>query len=107
MAGMRPIVPPADIGVAMVPEANYMSVIFLGNVMPPRAVPVMLTAAERKTLKRRVRGATTPHRDRVRARIVRAAARGHANERIAAVLGVGVDTVRKWRGRFVAHGLGG
>ncbi|MDN5861630.1 MAG: IS630 family transposase, partial [Pseudonocardia sp.] len=68
---------------------------------------VVLTAAERKTLKMRVRGAKTPHRDRLRAQIVRAAARGHANERIAAGLGVGVDTVRKWRGRFAEHGLGG
>ncbi|HSO51946.1 MAG TPA: IS630 family transposase [Actinomycetes bacterium] len=55
----------------------------------------------------RVRGAKTPHRDRLRAQIVRAAARGHANERISADLGVGVDTVRKWRGRFAEHGLGG
>jgi transposase len=75
--------------------------------MRPRAVPVVLTAAERKTLKMRVRGAKTPHRDRLRAQIVRAAARGHANERISADLGVGVDTVRKWRGRFAEHGLGG
>jgi transposase len=75
--------------------------------MPPRAVPVMVTAAERKILKGRVRGARTPHRDRVRAQIVRAAARGHANQRIAADLGVDVDTVRKWRGRFAEHGLGG
>lgn len=75
--------------------------------MRPRAVPVMLTAAERKTLKKRVRGAKTPHRDRVRAQIVLAAARGHANERIAADLRIGVDTVRKWRGRFAEHGLGG
>lgn len=75
--------------------------------MRPRAVPVVPTAAERKTLKMRVRGAKTPHRDRLRAQIVRAAARGHANERISADLGVGVDTVRKWRGRFAEHGLGG
>lgn len=75
--------------------------------MRPRAVPVVLTAAERKTLKMRVRSAKTPHRDRLRAQIVRAAARGHANERISADLGVGVDTVRKWRGRFAEHGLGG
>ena len=75
--------------------------------MRPRAVPVVLTAAERKTVKMRVRGAKTPHRDRLRAQIVRAAARGHANERISADLGVGVDTVRKWRGRFAEHGLGG
>jgi len=65
--------------------------------MPPRAVPITLTASERKSLKGRVRGAKTPYRDRVRAQIVLAAARGRANERIAAELGVGVDTVRKWR----------
>jgi hypothetical protein len=33
----------------------------------PGAVPVTLTAAERKTLKKRVRGAKTPYRDRLRA----------------------------------------
>jgi transposase len=75
--------------------------------MPPRAVPVTLTAAERKTLKKRARGAKTPHRDRVRAQIVLAAARSRPNARIAADLGITVDMVRKWRGRFAAHGLGG
>lgn len=73
----------------------------------PAAVPVTLTAAERKTLKIRARGAKTPYRDRVRAQIVLSAARGRANARIAAVLGVGVDMVRKWRGRFAARGLDG
>jgi hypothetical protein len=34
--------------------------------MPPRAVPITLTASERKSLKGRVRGAKTPYRDRVR-----------------------------------------
>jgi transposase len=67
----------------------------------------MLTASERKTLKRRARGAKTPHRDRVRAQIVLAAARGRANVRIATDLGISVDTARKWRGRFAEHGLGG
>ena len=75
--------------------------------MPPRAVPVTLTAAERKVLKKRARGAKTPHRDRVRARIVLAAACRRSNARIAADLGITVDMVRKWRGRFAAHGLGG
>lgn len=42
----------------------------------PRAVPVTLTAAERTTLKKRARGAKTAHRDRRRAQIVLAAARG-------------------------------
>jgi transposase len=75
--------------------------------MPPAAVPVTLTASERKTLKKRVRGAKTPYRDRLRAQIVLAAARGHANARIAADLRVCVDTVRKWRGRLAELGLAG
>jgi len=72
-----------------------------------RAVPVMLSAGERTTLNKRVRGAKTTWRDRLRAQIVLAAARGHPNARIAAGLGISVDTVRKWRGRFAARGLDG
>ena len=72
-----------------------------------RAVPVMLSAGERKTLKKRARGAKTAYRDWLRAQIVLAAARGRASARIAADLHVSVDTVRKWRGRFAARGLGG
>jgi transposase len=72
-----------------------------------RAVPVVLSAGERTALKKRVRGAKTTWRDRLRAQIVLAAARGHPNARIAAGLGIGVDTVRKWRGRFAARGLDG
>ena len=75
--------------------------------MSPAAVPVTLTAAERKTLKQRVRGAKTYWRDRLRAQIVLAAAQGRDNARIAARLGVAVDTVRKWRGRFAGRGLPG
>jgi transposase len=71
------------------------------------AVPVMLSAGERRTLKKRARGARTAYRDWLRAQIVLAAARGRASARIAADLGVSVDTVRKWRGRFAARGLGG
>jgi transposase len=71
--------------------------------MPPAAVPVTLTAAERKILKKRVRGAKTPYRDRLRAQIVLAAARGQDNARIASDLGVTVDTARRWRGRFAAR----
>jgi transposase len=72
-----------------------------------RAVPVMLSAGERTTLKKRVRGAKTAHRDRLRAQIVLAAARGRDNARIAADLRISVDTVRKWRGRFADRGLAG
>ncbi|HEX5298995.1 MAG TPA: hypothetical protein VFW50_18590 [Streptosporangiaceae bacterium] len=60
----------------------------------PRAVPVLLSAGERAALSKRVRGAKTAHRDRLRAQIVLAAARGRDNARIAADLQVSVDTVR-------------
>src|SRR5258707_15200769 len=73
----------------------------------PAAVPVKLTAAERKTLKKRTRGAKTCWRDRVRAQIVLLAAWPLPNAVIARRLGLGEDTVRKWRGRFSARGLGG
>ena len=72
-----------------------------------RAVPVVLSAGERTTLNKRLRGAKTACRDRLRAQVVLAAARGHPNARIAAGLGISVDTVRKWRGRFAARGLDG
>src|ERR1022692_209772 len=90
------------------PGARLHSCIFPGaGMLLPRAVPVMLTAAERKTLKKRARGARTAHRDRLRAQIVLAAARGRDNARIAADLRITVDTVRKWRGRFAGRGVDG
>jgi transposase len=75
--------------------------------MPLRAVQVVLSASERKTLKKRARGAKTPRRDWVRAQVVLLAARGWRNARIAAELRCGEDTVRKWRGRFAEEGLDG
>jgi hypothetical protein len=63
-----------------------------------RAVLVVLSAGERRTLKKRARGARTAHRDWLRAQVVLAAARGRASARIAADLHISVDTVRKWRG---------
>jgi len=90
------------------PDMNYVAVIYLlGAVMPPAAVLVTLTASERKTLKKRVRGAKTHWRDRLRAQIVLAAAWGRPNARIAADLRVDVGTVRKWRGRFAELRLAG
>jgi transposase len=76
-------------------------------LMPPAAVPVTLTASERKTLKKRVRGAKTCWRDRLRAQIVLDAARGRDNARIAADREACVNTVRKWRGRFAERRLAG
>jgi transposase len=75
--------------------------------MPLPAEPVMLTAAERRALKKRVRGSRTPWRDRLRAQIVLAAARGRSNARIARDLCISEDTARKWRGRFADRGLEG
>jgi len=72
-----------------------------------RAVPVMLSAGERTTLNKRVRGGEDAWRDRLRAQIVLAAARGHPDARIAAGLGITVGTVRKWRRRFAVRGLDG
>lgn len=73
----------------------------------PGAVPVVLSAGERTALNKRVRGAKTAYRDRLRAQIVLAAARGQDNARIAADLRITADTVRKWRRRFAARGLAG
>jgi hypothetical protein len=75
--------------------------------MRASAVPVTLTAAERRELKRRERGAKTAWRDRLRAQIVLLAARDWPNARIAVRLEITDDTARKWRGRFAVRGLDG
>src|SRR4051794_7875655 len=68
---------------------------------------VVLTESERRELSRRARSTRPAHRDRIRARIVLAAAGGQANAAIARTVGVGVDTARKWRKRFVVDRLSG
>jgi len=68
---------------------------------------VALTAGEQSVLMARARSARGPHRDRLRAQIVLAAAAGSTNMAIATQVGVHVDTVRKWRRRFAAAGLAG
>jgi transposase len=68
---------------------------------------IVLTDPERRELSRRACSARTPHRDRIRARIVLSAADGASNAAIVRQVGVGVDTVRKWRRRFAADGLAG
>lgn len=72
-----------------------------------RAVPVVLTASVRKTLKNRVYGHKTPHRDRFRATIVFLASRGWPNARIARKLGTTGNMVRLWRRRFAEKGVPG
>jgi transposase len=78
------------------------------NMSMPLSSPyqIVLTDDERAALT----GLTRPSaqaRQVLRARIVLAAADGCSNAGIAVDLGVCVDTVRKWRSRFVAHGLAG
>jgi transposase len=68
---------------------------------------VVLAESERWELSGRARSTRTPHRDRLRAWIVLAAADGETNAAIARQVGVGVDTVRKWRKRFAADRLAG
>jgi transposase len=75
--------------------------------MPLLAVLVTVAAAERKALKKRIRGTRIAWRDRLRAQIVLAAAMGRCTARIARDLRVSQDTVRKWRGRFADRGLEG
>ncbi|MGW7337284.1 IS630 family transposase [Streptomyces sp. NPDC054808] len=71
----------------------------------PAARPITLTAAERQRLKKAAYGHKTPHQARVRSQIALMASLGRSNARIAAELGVHVDTVRTWRGRFADGGL--
>lgn len=71
------------------------------------ACPVRVTGCLRRVLTRRARAVTTPYRDTVRAQIVLRAAERQPNAQIAMEVGVSVDTVRTWRGRFAQHGLAG
>src|SRR5829696_2361055 len=71
------------------------------------AVAVVLEQEVRERLARTVRSPKSQVRAVLRARIVLAAADGRANGAIARELEVSVNTVRKWRGRFAAGGLGG
>ena len=68
---------------------------------------IVLTAAEEAVLTARARSGRTEYRDRMRARIVLAAAGGASNAGIAAQLGVCVDTTRRWRRRFTTARLEG
>ena len=81
----------------------------MDNAAVPLISPfaIVLTAAEQAELLARARGGRTEHRDRVRARIVLAAAAGAANAAIATELGVCVDTARRWRRRFATDRLEG
>lgn len=66
----------------------------------PKPPPVELTGEARVALERLVRRPTTGQQLAERARIVLLAADGLNNCEVARVVGVDVDTVRKWRGRW-------
>jgi len=68
---------------------------------------IVLSAEEEPVLIARAWSVRGPYRDRLRARIMLAAAAGMANAAIAMHLDVHVDTVRKWRRRFAAARLAG
>ncbi|HWM20792.1 MAG TPA: IS630 family transposase [Ilumatobacteraceae bacterium] len=68
---------------------------------------IVLSEAEDRVLAARVGSGRTEYRDRLRAQIVRDAARGVSNAGIAQSRNVCVDTVRTWRRRFAAERLKG
>ena len=68
---------------------------------------VVLGERRRIRLEAMVARSTTAQRMVLRAKIVLAARRGRSNAAIAAALGITVDTVRKWRHRFVRYGMPG
>ena len=75
----------------------------MGRLVKPLAV----TLEERLELRSRVRAATTPQRDSLRARIILQRARGEKVQDVARQLGVSVACVSKWSSRFEREGLAG
>jgi transposase len=69
--------------------------------------PLVLSVEERVELERRVRGQTTPHRDRQRAEVVLLAADGVPGAKIAPRVGLSKQSVCKWRRQFLDSGLEG
>ena len=68
---------------------------------------ITLSAAERHRLKALAHSHTAGYQQVIRARIVRDAAHGYSNAKIAGRQGVTVDTVRRWRGRYADEGFAG
>src|SRR5258708_4433619 len=68
--------------------------------MPKRGTEVILSEKEQEGLLQITKRHRSEQQVVLRARIVLAAAQGHANVQIASELGINVDTVRLWRGRW-------
>jgi transposase len=75
--------------------------------MPRRPPSIALDPPTRADLQRLARAPSTPQGLAQRARIVLSAAEGFSNQRIAAHYHLSVNTVGKWRIRFVLFGLAG
>jgi len=71
------------------------------------AVPITLSAKDRRVLERWSRGRSTPARLVVRSNIVLRAAAGKQNREIAVELKITPGAVGKWRRRFAEKGLSG
>jgi putative transposase len=67
----------------------------------PKPPAIELTDEERRGLEALVRRHTTPQQVALRARLVLAAAAGLDNAQVARQEGVGVETARHWRGRWL------
>jgi transposase len=68
---------------------------------------IELTAEERIELRNRVRAATTPQRDSLRAKIILGRAQGEREKDIASRLGISIASVSKWSSRVERLGLDG
>src|SRR6266704_1664332 len=68
----------------------------------PKPAEVQLSEEERNELEAMVRRHNTPQQLAKRGRMILAAAEGKRNAEIARELGVSVDTVRSWRGRWIS-----
>ena len=69
--------------------------------------PLTVTEEQREVLERWLRRRKTAQALALRARIVLAAASGRSNQTVAAELGITLQTVGKWRQRFLAQGVDG
>jgi Homeodomain-like domain/DDE superfamily endonuclease len=69
-----------------------------------RARQITLSATDRRKLKTLAYSHTAGYQQVIRARIIRDAAHGYSNNKIAARQRVHVDTVRYWRGRYADEG---
>jgi len=78
------------------------------NTMPIMTAPALpVTADQQADLRRMAVSTSLPHRKVVQARALLWASEGVGNEEIARRCDVDSDTVRRWRGRFVAQGTTG